>query len=80
MTSAAAVLMVSMAAIAGTFTQREPSVTRAVSVVAVSALAIGLGVVAALSPMTPLIIIVGLITLCAVQARTTRAAMHVARG
>jgi hypothetical protein len=58
--------------------RRARSVSRAVPVLAVSALAIGLGVVAALSPMTPLTIIVGLITLCAVQARTTQ--MHVARG
>jgi low temperature requirement protein LtrA len=80
MTSAAAVLMIAMAAITGTFTQRERAVSRAVPVLAVSALAIGLGVFAALSPITPLTIIVGLITLCAVQARTTQAAMHVARG
>ena len=80
MTGAAAVLMIAMAAIAGTFTQRERLVSRAVAVLAVSALAIGLGVVAALSPMTPLAIIVGLITLCAVQARTAQSAMHVVRG
>jgi hypothetical protein len=46
----------------------------------VSLLAIGLGIVAALSPITPVTIIIGLITLCAVQVRTTRSAMHGARG
>ena len=69
-----------MAAITGTFTQRERFVSRALPVLAVSALAVGLGIVAALSPITPLAIIVGLITLCVVQARTTQSKMHVARG
>jgi hypothetical protein len=80
MTSAAAVVMIAMAAITGTFTQRERLVSGALPVLAVSVLAIGLGIVTALSAITPVAIIIGLITLCAVQARTTRSAMPVARG
>ena len=80
MTSAAAVVMIAMAAITGAFTHRDRLLSGALPALGVSMLSIGLGIVAALSPITPVAIIIGLITLCAVQARTTNSAAHVARG
>jgi len=80
MTSAAAVVMIAMAAITGAFTQRDRLLSGALPALGVSVLSIGLGIGAALSPITPVAIIIGLITLCAVQAQTTNAAVHVARG
>ena len=80
MTSAAAVVMIAMAVVGGTFSRRTQMITAAVPAVTCSLLAMGLGVVAAWSPVTPVIIILGLIALCSVQALRVHASMGTSRG
>lgn len=80
MTSAAAVVMVTMAVIGGSFSRRAQMISVAALAVACSLSAIGLGIMAAWSPITPVLIILGLIALCSVQAVRTHASMRVAQG
>jgi low temperature requirement protein LtrA len=72
MTAAAAVIMLAMAAISGRSARRGRIVPDSLPVVALPALAVGLGAIAAMSPIGPVVIIVGLIVLCSVQAMTGR--------
>jgi low temperature requirement protein LtrA len=76
MTSAAAVVMIAMAVVGGTFSRRAQMIAAAVPAITCSLLAIGLGVVAALSPVAPVVIILGLIALCSAQALRVHAAMR----
>jgi low temperature requirement protein LtrA len=80
MTSAAAVVMIAMAVVGGTFSRRAQMIAAAVPAVTCSALAIGLGVVAAWSPVTPVIIILGLIALCSAQAMRGHVSMGTSPG
>jgi low temperature requirement protein LtrA len=80
MTSSAAVVMVAMAAITGTFARHRRATAGIVAAVTSALLAIGLGHLAGSSPLTPVLIIVGLITLCSAQALATHAAARMARG
>jgi low temperature requirement protein LtrA len=80
MTSAAAVVMVAMAAITATMSHGRSRLRGAAPALASSVLAVTLGIGAAISPLAPLTIIVGLITLCSVQALSTHASMRPSRG
>lgn len=80
MTSAAAVVMIAMAVVGGTFSRRAQMIAAAVPAVTCSLLAIGLGFVAAWSPVTPVIVILGLIALCSAQALRIHASMGASRG
>jgi low temperature requirement protein LtrA len=80
MTSAAAVVMIAMAVVGGTFSRRAQMIAAAAPAVACALLAIGLGAVAAWSPITPVIIIIGLIALCSAQALRIRVSMGRSRG
>jgi low temperature requirement protein LtrA len=73
MTGAAAVVMVAMAAIGGVFTARGRLLARCAPALSASVLACVLGLAAAMSPVAPLVIIVGLIALCLGQAFAQRA-------
>ena len=79
MTSAAAVVMVAMAAITTTMSHGRSRLRGAAPALASSVLAVTLGIGAAISPLAPLTIIIGLITLCSVQALSTHASMHPSR-
>lgn len=72
MTGAAALVMVAMAVVSGTFSRRAQMSGTAVPVLTCALLAVGLGVIAALSPVTPVLIILGLIVLCSAQAWRVR--------
>ena len=76
MTSAAAVMMVAMAAITATMSHGRGRLRGAAPALASSVLAVALGMGAAISPVAPLAIIVGLITLCSVQALSTHGFMR----
>ena len=80
MTSAAAVVMIAMAVVGGTFSRRAQLIPAALPAVTCSLLAIGLGVVAAWSPVTPVMIILGLIGLCSAQALRVHVSMSASRG
>jgi low temperature requirement protein LtrA len=76
MTTAAAVVMIAMAIIGGTFARRAQMTAAAVPGVTCAGLAIGLGLGAARSPVTPVFIVVGLIALCSAQALRVHAAVR----
>jgi low temperature requirement protein LtrA len=80
MTSAAAIVMVAMAVIGGTFSSKGQMISTAVPAVACSLLAIALGLAAAWSSLTPLIIILGLMALCSAQALRVHASMRTSNG
>lgn len=80
MTVAAAVVMIAMAVIGGTFGRKEQLASTAVPAVTCAALAIALGVIAAWSPLTPVLIILGLTVLCSAQALRVHATMRASHG
>jgi low temperature requirement protein LtrA len=80
MTSAAAVVMVAMAAITATMSHGRTMLRGAGPALVSSVLAVTLGIGAAISPLAPLTLIVGLITLCSIQALSTHATMRPSRG
>ena len=75
MSAAGALVMLAMAAISGRFTRRGQVFADVFPVMALALLAVCLGVVAAMSPLLPVVIIVGLMVLCSVQAVTMRASL-----
>jgi len=80
MTSAAAVVMIAMTLVGETSGRRAQAIAAAVPAVTCALLALGLGVLAAWSPVTPVMIILGLIILCSTQALRTHASMSTSRG
>jgi low temperature requirement protein LtrA len=80
MTGAAAVVMVTMAVIGGTLSRRAHLISVAALASACSLSAIGLGIMAAWSPVAPVIIILDLIALCSVQAVRTQASIRAVQG
>ena len=80
MTSAGAVVMIAMAVIGGTFSRRAQMIAALVPAATCSLLTIGLGVVAAWSPVTPVMIILGLIALCSAQALRVHVSMGTSHG
>ena len=79
MTGSAALVMIAMAAIAGTFTRRGFTAAGTTSAFLSAVLAVGLGYLTAAAPTTPLIIIIGLIALCSAQALSIHASTRGAR-
>lgn len=75
MTSAAALVMMAMSVVSETFSRRARTTAAAVPAITCALLALGLGVVAAWSPVTPVMIILGLIALCSTQAIRTHASI-----
>jgi CHASE2 domain-containing sensor protein len=67
--------MMAMAVVGETFSRRAQRTAAAVPAITCALLALGLGVVAAWSPVTPVMIILGLIALCSTQAMRTHAAI-----
>jgi low temperature requirement protein LtrA len=80
MTGAAAVVMIAMAVIGGTFSGRSQIISTAVPTVTCSLLAVALGLAAASSPRAPIIIILGLIALCSAQALRVHASTRASHG
>jgi low temperature requirement protein LtrA len=76
MTSAAAVVMISMAAITASLSRHRGAIGDAAAALGTAVLAIALGVTGAFSPMAPVSIIVALIALYSLQALGTHAWMR----
>jgi low temperature requirement protein LtrA len=80
MTSAAALVMVAMAVIGGTFSSKAHVISTAVPAVTCSLLAVALGLVATSSPLAPIVILLGLIGLCSAQALRVLASTRASHG